>query len=130
MVNIMGLFSKKGKQELPTNPVLQEMQSKKQAEQIKNQSREQGGLPQQDDNILHQVMLQPRDLFNLPVWAWVWIECYSQFDNPLQQSAYYRKVPTSSGNSMDTLFCGYPGCIFGFNYASYGIDWVAYKYQP
>ena len=79
----MGLFSKKGKQELPTNPVLQEMQSKKQTEQIKNQSREQGGLPQQDDNILHQVMLQPRDLFNLPVWAWVWIECYSQFDNPL-----------------------------------------------
>ena len=143
----MGIFSKKDKQAPVTNPVLQEMQAKNQVaaqgqpgakdmeeEFIKIETAAYDKIPawvwQESENILHQVMLQPNDLSNLPVWSWVWIECYSQFDNPLQQSAYYRKIPTSSGNPKDTLFCGYPGCIFGFNYATYGIDWVAYKYQP
>ena len=75
-------------------------------------------------------MLTPPELYGMPVWSWVWIECISPFDNPLQQSAYYRKVPPTSGNINDTFFGGYPGYIFGFNYATYGTEWVAYKYQP
>lgn len=127
----MGLFSKKSKKEDPvTNPVLETMKERRTnaapaSVQQAPQQNQQGSA-----NVLQQVMLTPPDLYSMPVWSWVWIECISPFDNPLQQSAYYRKVPEKSGNINDTFFCGYPGCVFGFNYATYGTEWVAYKYQP
>lgn len=72
--------------------------------------------------------LSIEDLKNLPLRAWVWIECLQPFNFEEKTSAYYRKH--ADYDYEKTFFCGYPGLTFGFDYADYGVTWEAYKYCP
>lgn len=61
--------------------------------------------------------------------TWLWIECLTKFTHPYQKSAYFKKIIGQLGNE-ETLYCGYPGITFGFDYDDYGKTWLAYTTRP
>lgn len=72
------------------------------------------------------------ELKAMPLKEWVWIEILDPetFDYLAfikAESAYYRK---HDYGIHETLFCGYPGISFAFDYVDYGKAWVAYTSRP
>jgi 23S rRNA pseudoU1915 N3-methylase RlmH len=63
---------------------------------------------------------------------WVWIKVLKPFGYSEKVSAYYQthECGTADGAMKRTFWCGYPGLIFGFDYADYGKTWIAYARKP
>lgn len=68
------------------------------------------------------------ELRSIPANDWVWIEIFSPSTSQRAKTGYYKVC--SEILDKKCFCCGWPGTLFGFEYASYEKAWVAYRTKP